>query len=278
MADIIGGIGTSHAPSLAHAYAKGEHEAPVWKPLFEGYRPAKAWLDAARPDLAIVIYNDHMDRFFFDAYPTFALGVGAPLPGADVGWGKRNLPGFKGDPDFAWHVARSLVAQEFDLTICQELTIDHGILSVAPLLWRTPWPCPILPLAVNVIQHPLPTARRLYRLGGALRQAVASHPADKRIVIIGTGGLSHQLHGTRFGFTNPDWDNEFLDLLERDPERLAGLGHDAFMERGGAESVEMIMWLAMRGALGETVRRAHRFYYAPMLTGYGLVVYENASR
>lgn len=275
MGTIIGGIGTSHAPSIAHAYDKGQEEDPVWKPLFDGYKPAKAWLREAKPDLTIFIYNDHMDRFFFDAYPTFALGVAEDLPGADEGWGKRALPDFKGDPDLAWHVANSLVEQEFDLTICEELTVDHGILSIAPLLFDTPWPCPILPLAVNVIRHPLPTARRLFKLGAAFRTAIESYPKDLRVAIVGTGGLSHQLHGPRFGYTNPEWDNRFLDLLENDPEELASLGHDDYMEWGGAESVEMIMWLVMRGALSPAVRRKHRFYYAPMLTGYGLVVFEN---
>ena len=222
----------------------------------------------------IVLYNDHMNRFFFDAYPTFALGVGDELPGVDEGWGKRDLPDLKGNSDFAWHVARSLVADEFDPTICQELSIDHGIFSILPLLWDTPWPAPILPLAVNVIQHPLPTARRLFRLGEALRRAVESYVEDLNVVVMSTGGMSHQLHGARFGFVNPDWDNRFLDLLESDPLALSELSHHDYMERGGAESVEMIMWLAMRSALGADVRRAYRFYYAPMLTGYGLVVLE----
>lgn len=277
MARIVGGIGTSHAPSIAHAYDKGEQQEDVWQPLFEGYEPAKAWLKETAPDLVIVIYNDHMNRFFFDAYPTFAIGVCEDLPGADEGWGKRGLPDLKGDPSFAWHMANRLVDDEFDLTVCQELTIDHGILSVLPLLWDTPWPAPILPMAVNVIQHPVPTARRLFKLGQAFRRAVESYPEDMKIVVMGTGGLSHQLHGPRFGFTNPDWDNKFLDLLETNPAQLTEYSHDDYMEWGGAESVEMIMWLAMRGALSETVRRAHRFYYAPMLTGYGLVVYEDQS-
>lgn len=275
MARIVGGIGTSHAPSIAHAYDKKLQQEPVWAPLFEGYEPAKAWLKEVAPDLVIFVYNDHMNRFFFDAYPSLALGVASEHPGADEGWGKRDLPDFTGNPDLGWHVARSLVDQEFDLTICEELPVDHGILSIAPLIFDPPWPCPILPLAVNVIRHPLPTARRLYKLGQAFRRAIESYPEDMRIVIVGTGGLSHQLHGPRFGYTNPEWDNRFLDLLETDPEELAGLSHDDFMEQGGAESVEMIMWLTMRGALSPTVHRAHRFYYAPMLTGYGLVVFED---
>jgi hypothetical protein len=276
MARIIGGIGSSHAPSIAHAYDHAKQQDPLWAPLFAGYAPAKAWLAAQKPDLVIVLYNDHMNRFFFDAYPTFALGVGDLHQQADEGWGTRDLPPVPGDAAFAWHLAESLVADEFDPTICQEMRIDHGILSILPLLFDTPWPVPIVPLAVNVIQHPLPTARRLYKLGQALRRAVESYPKDLRVAVMGTGGLSHQLSGERFGFVNPEWDNEFLDLIERDPESLATLSHRDYMVRGGAESVEMIMWLGMRSALAERVRRVHRHYYAPLITGYGLIVLEPA--
>ena len=276
MARIVGGIGSSHAPSIAHAWDHHKQQDPVWKSLFDGYAPAKAWLAAQRPDLMIVLYNDHMNRFFFDAYPTFALGVGARHELADEGWGKRDFPALAGDAEFGWHLAQSLVDDEFDPTICQEMLIDHGILSILPLLWDTPWPAPIVPLAINVIQHPLPTARRLAKLGRALRRAVESYAPDARVVVMGTGGLSHQLQGPAFGFVNPDWDNEFLDRIERDPESLAGLGHADWMARGGAEGVEMMMWLGMRNALPETVRRVHRNYCVPALTGCGLLVLEPA--
>jgi hypothetical protein len=276
MARIVGGIGCSHAPSIAHSYDRGLQNDPMWAPLYQGYAPAKEWLDKLRPDLIIVVYNDHMNRFFFDAYPTFALGVSESHPQADEGWGKRDLPDLPGHAKFSWHFAQSLIEDEFDPTICQEMTVDHGILSVLPLLTDNRWPAPLVPLAANVIQHPVPTPRRFFRLGQAIRHAVESYPEDLRVLVVATGGMSHQLHGERFGFVNPDWDNEFMDRLEGDPQSLVALRHHDYMERGGAESVEMIMWLAMRGALGDKVRRVHRHYYAPMLTGYGLVVFESA--
>jgi protocatechuate 4,5-dioxygenase beta chain len=276
MARIVGGIGCSHAPSIAHSYDRGLQKEPMWAPLYEGYAPAKEWLDRLKPDLMVVVYNDHMNRFFFDAYPTFALGVSDAHPQADEGWGKRDLPDLPGNAAFSWHFAQSLVEDEFDPTICQEMTVDHGILSILPLLTDDRWPAPLVPLAANVIQHPLPTPRRFFRLGQAIRNAVESYPEDLRVLVVSTGGMSHQLHGPRFGFMNPEWDNEFLDRLETDPESLARMKHDEYMARGGAESVEMIMWLAMRSALGPKVRRIHRHYYAPMLTGYGLIVFESA--
>ena len=274
MARIIGGVGSSHAPSIAQAWDKGQQSDPLWAPLFRGYQPVQQWLESCRPDLLVVLYNDHMNRFFFDAYPTFALGIAESFTQADEGWGKRDLPDLPGDSAFGWHLARSLVEDEFDLTICQEMAIDHGIFSVLPLLTDARWPAPVVPIAVNVIQHPLPTARRLFKLGHAIRRAVETYPPDLRVVVIGTGGLSHQLHGERFGLVNPEWDNRFLDLLESDPEPLVALSHHEYMERGGAELVEMIIWLAMRAALGGTVRRVHRNYHAPLITGYGLLALE----
>ena len=274
MARIVGGIGSSHAPSIAQAWDKGQQAERLWAPLFDGYAPVKRWLEALRPDLMVVIYNDHMNRFFFDAYPTFALGVADRFGQADEGWGLRDLPDLPGNSAFGWHLARSLVEDEFDPTVCQDMTVDHGIYSVLPMLTDARWPAPVVPIAVNVIQHPLPTARRLWRLGSAVRRAVETYPGDARVVVLATGGLSHQLHGTRFGFVNPEWDNRFLDLLESDPESLTALSHHDYMERGGAESVEMIVWLAMRGALGPKARRVHRNYHAPLLTGYGLLALE----
>ena len=278
MAKIIGGIGSSHAPSMAHAWDHKWADKPEWKPLFEGSEPARRWLlDTCRPDVMVVFYNDHLNRFFFDAYPTFAIGVGADLPLADEGWGKRPLPDFKGHPDLAWHITRSLMADEFDLTVCQEMEIDHGILSPLPFLTepeRRGWPCPIIPFAINVIQHPVPTAKRCWKLGRSLRKAIHSYPKDLRVLVMGTGGMSHQLNGKRFGFLNPEWDNEFLDLLASAPDELIKLTAEDYMRRGGVESVELIIWLAMRGALSDRVRVAHRNYYAPMLTGYGLLALE----
>jgi len=132
-----------------------------------------------------------------------------------------------------------------------------------------------VPLQVNVIQHPLPTARRCYKLGQALRKAVSSYDQDLRVVVLGTGGMSHQLQGKRFGFMNESFDQMFLDQIESDPDRLANLTHQQIMEQAGAEAVELIMWLVMRGALSPQARRVHRHYYAPMTTGMGLITFQD---
>lgn len=279
MAEIIGGIGTSHVPTIGVAYDRARQEDPIWAPLFEGYKPVAAWLAEKQPDVLIFFYNDHASTIFFDTYPTFALGIAERFPIADEGAGLRNLPPFKGDVDFQAHIGEWLVNEEFDLTFLQNRPVDHGIASPLPLMWPhdPDWPGSIVPIAVNVLQYPLPTPLRCYKLGQALRRAVESYPEDLRVVIVGTGGLSHQIHGERTGFNNTDWDLEFLDLLRRDPDRLLSLRHADFVRLGGAESVEQIMWLAMRGALAPEITEVHRSYYLMTTTAMTVVVYEEGA-
>jgi protocatechuate 4,5-dioxygenase, beta chain len=276
---IVGGIGSSHVPSIGVAYDQKRTQEPDWKPLFDAYVPVRTWLAETAPDIAIVVYNDHGGDFFFDKYPTFAVGAADRYGIADEGWGPRPLPEPEGDAAFSWHLCESLVEQEFDIAVCQEMKVEHGFLVPMHLLFPhdPAWPVRVVPLAVNVIQHPLPSARRCWKLGRGIRTAVESYEADARVVVIGTGGMSHQLNGTRFGHINPEFDNDFLDRLENDPEGLSAISHQRIMEEAGAEAVELIMWLTMRGALSERPRRVHRHYYAPMTTGMGLIAFEEPS-
>ena len=275
---IVAGIGLSHVPSVGVAYDRGKMQTPAWKPLADAYVPVRDWLSRLKPDVAIVVYNDHGADFMFDKYPTFAIGAAERYAIADEGFGTRPLPEVRGDADFSVHLCEELLEAEFDLTVCQELAVEHGFLVPMNLCFEhgpQGWPVAAVPLQVNVIQHPLPTGRRCYKLGQALRNAVSSYEKNLRVVVMGTGGMSHQLQGKRFGYMNADFDNEFLDRLETDPEKLAGMSHQELMEKAGAEAVELIMWHVMRGALSPQARRVHRHYYAPMTTGMGLITFED---
>jgi hypothetical protein len=278
MGRIVGGIGLSHVPSVGPVVDRGRQEDPAWKPLFDAYVPVREWLAKIRADVAIVVYNDHAADFGFDKYPTFALGVAERYAIGDEGFGTRPLPEVKGDFELSAHLAERLIYEhEFDLTLCQEMAVEHGFLVPMNLCFPhgpDGWPVKAIPLQVNVIQHPLPTARRCHRLGQALRDAVSSYPEDVRVVVMGTGGMSHQLQGRRFGFMNERFDQWFLDRLEGDPDSLAGITHQRIMEEAGAEAVELILWLTMRGAVSAKARRVHRHYYAPMTTGMGLISFE----
>jgi Catalytic LigB subunit of aromatic ring-opening dioxygenase len=276
MATIIGGIGTSHVPTIGMAFDKAKQADPSWKPLFDGYAPVARWLAEHQPDVLVFCFNDHATTFFFDHYPTFALGVSDRYAIADEGTGVRPIPPLRGHAPLARHIARSLVADEFDLTIFQDLPLDHGLHSPLTMMWpsKPDWPGRVIPLVVNVLQHPLPTPRRCFKLGQYLRKAILGYPEDLKVAIVGTGGLSHQMIGERAGFNNETWDREFLDLIERDPEKLAAMTIEDFMRLGGNEGAEVIMWLIMRGALSSTVKKVHDSYYMPMTTAMAVALFE----
>ena len=276
MARIIGGIGTSHVPTIAMAFDKGKRDDPDWKPLFQGYERVARWLEEKRPDVLFFCFNDHATSFFFDHYPTFALGVSDQYEIADEGLGRRRIPPLKGHAALSRHIARSLVDAEFDISIFQDVALDHGLHSPLTMMWPTKpdWPGAVIPLVVNVVQHPLPTPRRCYKLGKAIGRAIRSYPEDLKVAMVGTGGLSHQMIGERAGFNDEKWDREFLELIDRDPERLANMTVEDYMRLGGNEGAEVIMWLIMRGALDERAKKIHDSYYLPMTTAMAVALFE----
>ena len=279
MARITAGIGTSHVPAIGMALDLGKSAEPYWKPLFEGYEFTRAWLAREQPDVVILVYNDHANAFSMDIVPTFALGCAAEFAPADEGWGARPVPVVQGDPALAWHLAESLILDEFDITIVNKMDVDHGLTVPLSLLFGQPqaWPCQVIPLAVNVIQYPPPSGRRCYALGQAIRRAVDAYGPDRKVVIAGTGGLSHQIQGARAGLINAAWDQAFLDQLTSDPETLARVPHVDYVREAGSEGIEMVMWLVMRGALNRRVKELHRFYHVPASnTAVGHIVLENA--
>ena len=279
MARIVGGIGSSHTPTIGFALDANKQQDPVWAPIFAGYQPVRRWLEEKAPEGLFFIYNDHVTSFFFDHYSHFALGVGEEYAVADEGGGPRQLPAVKGHAGLARHIATALTANEFDLSFFQSKPLDHGCFSPLSVMWphQGRWPGAIVPLQVGVLEFPIPTARRCYRLGKSLRQAIESYPEDLKVAIVATGGLGHQVHGERAGFNNTPWDMQFLDLLEKDPEQLAQLTIAEYAERGGLEGSEMIMWLIMRGALSAKVRKLHSAYYLPSMAPIVTVIYEDDS-
>jgi gallate dioxygenase len=277
MARIVGAIATSHTPTIGFALDGKKQQDPVWKPIFDAYEPIKAWLADKKPDVLFVIYNDHVTSFFFDHYSAFCLGIGESYAVADEGGGLRALPPIKGHGPLARHIGKSLVADEFDMSFFQGKGLDHGCFSpLSVLLDRDPdWPLPIVPLQCGVLQFPVPSAARFYKLGQALHTAIESYPEDLKVVVVATGGLSHQVQGERCGFNNPPWDRQFLELLENDPVALTRMTHADHARLGGMESSEIVMWLLMRGALSANVTRVHQSYYLPSMTAIATAIYEN---
>jgi len=278
MARIIGCLTSSHVPAIGAAIAKGRQEEPYWKEWFDGFTPVHRWLAKAKPDVAVVVYNDHGLNFFLDKLPTFAIGAAAEYQTADEGWNIPTVLPFRGDPALSWHVINSVVTEGFDVTMCQEMLVDHAVCNPMQLLWPggEPWPVRIVPVEINTVQFPLPSARRCYQLGQAIGRAIASYPDDLRVVMIGTGGLSHQLDGERAGFINKEFDRTFMASMTADPSWATQYSTVELVERTGSQGIELILWLTARAALGTgAVREVAATYHVPISnTAAGMMLLE----
>jgi protocatechuate 4,5-dioxygenase beta chain len=287
MARITASVYTSHVPAIGAALDLGKSHEPYWQKVFAGYEYSKGWLREQRPDVIFLVFNDHATAFSLDMIPTFAIGTAARYAPADEGWGPRPVPVVQGHPELAAHIAQSVIQEDFDLTLVNRMDVDHGLTVPLSLMCGAQdpkmgaWPCPVIPFAVNVVQYPVPSGRRCFALGQAIRRAVESFDAPLNVQIWGTGGMSHQLQGPRAGLINREWDNRFLDRLIDDPAGLAQVPHIDYVREAGSEGIELVMWLIARGAMADVAggpkpRVAHRFYHVPASnTAVGHLILEN---
>ena len=265
MATITAGIATSHIPAMGAAFDLGKTEEDYWKPVFEGYEWVKQWVKEEKPDVVILCYNDHASSMMLDIVPTFAIGFAEEFQPADEGWGARQVPVVEGFPELAGHIAEQLIIDEFDITIMNDIDVDHGLTVPLSLVFGQveAWPVKVIPVAVNVTQFPTPSGNPCFLLGEAIAHAIESFPQDLNVQVWGTGGMSHQLQGPRAGLINPEFDNAFLDRLADYPSELRKITRLEYIQKAGTEGIELIMWLIMRGALGEKVDELYRFYHVP---------------
>ncbi len=288
MAHITASVYTSHVPAIGAALDLGKTAEPYWQPVFKGYEFSKHWLRENTPDVIFLVFNDHATAFSLDMIPTFAIGCAPEFAPADEGWGPRPVPKVTGHPELAAHIAQSVIQDDFDLTIVNKMDVDHGLTVPLSLMCGQPpasnfaWPCPVIPFAVNVVQYPVPSGRRCFMLGQAIRRAIESYDAPLKVQIWGTGGMSHQLQGPRAGLINREFDNAFLDELIADPARLAQKPHIDYVREAGSEGIELVMWLIARGAMADVAGGAspkvlHRFYHVPASnTAVGHLILENS--
>ncbi len=282
-ARISASVYTSHVPAIGAALDLGKSSEPYWQPVFAGYEFSKKWIKQNPPDVILLVFNDHATAFSLDMIPTFAIGTAASFTPADEGWGPRPVPVVQGHPELAAHIAQSVIQQDFDLTIVNKMDVDHGLTVPLSLMFGQPlqWPCPVIPFAVNVVQYPVPSGQRCFKLGQALRRAVESFDKPLNVQIWGTGGMSHQLQGPRAGLINKVFDNAFLDRLIADPAGQAAVPHIDYVREAGSEGIELVMWLIARGAMsdvagGKAPEVLHRFYHVPASnTAVGHLILEN---
>ena len=287
MARITASVYTSHVPAIGAAMDLGKDNEPYWQKVFKGYDESRQWMKDEKPDVIFLVYNDHANAFSLEMIPTFAIGTAAEFQPADEGWGPRPVPPVKGHPQLASHIAHSVIQDDFDLTIVNRMDVDHGLTVPLSLMCgkldpvKDAWPCPVIPFAVNVVQYPVPSGKRCFQLGQAIRRAIESYDEPLKVQIWGTGGMSHQLQGSRAGLINAEWDNAFLDRLIADPAELSTMPHVDYVREAGSEGIELVMWLIARGAMadvagGQAPKVRHRFFHVPASnTAVGHLILEN---
>ena len=285
MSEVVGLIATSHVPAIGGAIAKGLKQDPYWKPFFDGFPAIHAWLAEKKPDLVVVVYNDHGLNFFLDKMPTFAIGAAAAYPSTDEGWGIPTIPPVEGDAKLSWAVIDGVVADEFDPVTCQEMFIDHAVTIPLQLCWPDQkTPVKILPVCINTVQHPLPSAKRCLAFGRSIGRALAAYPEKMKIAVLATGGLSHQLDGERAGFINAAFDADCMEAIAHNPEALTGYSNHQLVALSGTQGVEILNWIVGRGVLdgalgSEHVREIHRNYHIPISnTASAVQLLEGVSR
>ncbi|HJV00481.1 MAG TPA: class III extradiol dioxygenase family protein [Burkholderiaceae bacterium] len=265
MAKIVGILNTSHVPAIGKAIHQNLQQDPYWKPFFDGFPPIRAWLDRVRPDIVVSCFNDHGLNFFLDKQPTFAIGAAAEYRSEDEGWGIPTMPSFPGAEDLSWHIRERLIRDDFDMVTCQEMLVDHAFTLPMALLWpEQKWPVRSVPVCVNTVLFPLPSARRCYKLGEAIGRAIAAFPEDAKVLVIGSGGLSHQLEGERAGFINKEFDLKFMDSMVNDPQWATQFSDLDLVEQAGNEGVELLSWLIARGTVAGAVKVVHSNFHIPI--------------
>jgi len=281
MAEIVAGIGISHVPALTPFLASQEPLDPAERVSgAQAFFEAGEWLREQKPDVVIAVYNDHGAEMSFALVPTFVIGAAEEYPPADEGGGvDPTIPTFPGDPDLSWHIIDRVIPEGFDLTVAQQMSVDHGLWTPMRALFGAKpaeWPVRVVPIAVNVVQQPTPSARRCYELGQAIGRALQSYPDGTRIAVVGTGGMSHQLQGPRAGHINEEFDRGFLSKIVHSPEELADLTNAEYIHFAGSEGAELVMWLVMRGIMNPDVDEVLSGYHVPVSsTGAGVVAMTN---
>lgn len=278
MAKIVGGIGCSHVPPVGAASDNDKTEDGYWTPLFNALPPARKWLQNLKPDVLILVYNDHASAFSLELIPTFAIGTADRFKPADEGYGPRKVPDAEGHAELAWHIAESCILDEFDLTIANKMDVDHGCTVPLTVFFGKvdKWPVKVIPICVNVIQFPPPTANRCFNLGRAIKNAIEQFPEDLNVVIAGTGGMSHQLQGERAGVVNTEFDINYLNNLSENNDLNKNRPHIDYIREAGSEGIELVMWQIMRGAMEDNITEKFRKYHvASSNTAFGIICFEN---
>jgi gallate dioxygenase len=272
MAQIVAGFGVPHTPVFPFFVKRDGPDCEIAR-LFAAQADRLA---AARPDVIVMFDTDHLNTFFLDGLPIFAIGVDRNFAGPNDEPREVPLYTVPSAPDLAGHIRQVGIEAGFDIALSEKFSVDHSV--VVPLHFLTPrMHVPVVPIFISGHVPPLPSARRCYALGQAVGRAIASFPAAWRVAVMGSGSFSLEVGGPRmapgrdFGVPDPDWAGRVVSYLERRQiEKLIAESTQDQMFRAGNVGGELLNWIAMLGAIGE---RAPEYIAPQMQNGHAYGVW-----
>jgi aromatic ring-opening dioxygenase catalytic subunit (LigB family) len=265
VAEITGIFAASHTPVMLNF--PDQITAAELARVREAFAELGRRITAARPDAIVIASDDHLHNFFLNNLPAFAIGAGDRYESPIESWLKAEKRILPGHPGLGAHLIGEALEADFDPALCMELTLDHGTLTPLELSGLEPT-IPVVPVLVNCTQPPLPTMRRCLQFGRFLGRAIASYQTLERVVVLGTGGLSHDVGTPRMGMVNAEFDRMFLRLLqEGDDQALVSYAQNHVHEAGnGAEEIRM--WLIAHGVANRPGAAVEIIHYAALEDWY----------
>jgi aromatic ring-opening dioxygenase catalytic subunit (LigB family) len=252
MAEIVAGFGVPHTPVFPFFVERDGPDCETAK-LF---RTLTGHLEEIKPDLIVMFDTDHMNTFFLDNLPVFAVGVDDTFTGPNDEVRSVPVQMVKSRADVAAHLRNAAVHAGFDVALLQDFSVDHSVF--VPLHFMTPkLNIPVIPIFISGHIPPLPPAQRCYALGEAIAEAVKSWHEQLRVAIFGSGSFSLEVWGPRIrpgmtdGVPDPDWVTRVMGLLEGGQiDMLLKESTEAQMLKAGNVGGEILNWIAMLGAVG----------------------------
>jgi protocatechuate 4,5-dioxygenase beta chain len=255
MAELVAAVGVPHSPQYPAQYPKDGRNG-----MAQNYRAVKAELDAVKPDVIVVVANDHFNTFFLNNFPTFAIGVADASSGPND---QTNMPSyeFAVHAELAKHLLKSGMDSGFDFAVTQEFGVDHSML--VPLHYLTDGiRIPVVPIWINAFLRPLPSARRCHALGAMLKSAIAGWPRNARVAVIATGHFSLEIAGPRVdpgerhGTPDIDWSKHVHRRIKNaEIDELLAEATPEQMWKAGNVGGELLNWITLLGTVGKAKPR-----------------------
>lgn len=276
MAELVGGFLMPHNPMLT--IAPDAADASKSKPIFDAFETITDRVKELEADTVIVIGDDHYTNFGPHCIPSYLIAIGDVDGPAEPFLNIEKAP-MENNQALAGHILQTGYAEGIDWSFAKSLTVDHSIAIPHHLAVKTVPGLKTIPIYLNAAVAPLLPSRRAYQIGESIRRAVESWSGNERVVIYGTGGISHWVGSKGMGQVNAEFDGRILSMFEEgDIEGLIGLSDETILKEGGDGCLEIKNWICAMGAFPGA--RADTMLYEAVpewITGMGFAEVKTAA-